>query len=317
MPEQLSFKEQRIRKLTHLYYSRKDVQEAIFKFSKDREICPRYFEGFGKRPDSFQYVGDVFELVKKGATSFHCSEELWSDPLKISTGMKEEEVNQLRIGWDLLIDIDSKYIDYSKILAKIVIEMMNFHGIKNMGVKFSGSKGFHIIVPFKAFPQEINGVKTSNMFPHWPRIIARYIISQTKDKLISEITALSKESKYIKDFQASKDVIPDIVLLSPRHLFRMPYSLHEKTALSSIIISPEEIENFQLTDADPLKLSEKKIRNFLPESKLGEAKELLIQALDWHKETSEDSKSDKSFEYKPISLSNVSEKDFPPCIKNI
>lgn len=55
----------------------------------------------------------------------------------------------------------------------------------------------------------------------------------------------------------------------------------------------------------------------MPESKLGEAKELLIQALDWHKETSEDSKSDKSFEYKPISLSNVSEKDFPPCIKNI
>src|SRR5690606_27815409 len=32
----------------------------------------------------------------------------------------------------------------------------------------------------------------------------------------------------------------DLVLVSPRHLFRMPYSLHEKTALASIVISPEE-----------------------------------------------------------------------------
>ncbi|MCJ2514069.1 MAG: hypothetical protein LN408_06505, partial [Candidatus Thermoplasmatota archaeon] len=28
----------------------------------------------------------------------------------------------------------------------------------------------------------------------------------------------------------------DIILVSPRHLFRTPYSLHEKTALASIII---------------------------------------------------------------------------------
>jgi len=77
-----SEKEQRIRKITHLYYSRPDVQKVLFEFSKNREICPRYFEGFGKRPDSFQYPSDIFELVKKGATSFHCSEELWKDPWK-------------------------------------------------------------------------------------------------------------------------------------------------------------------------------------------------------------------------------------------
>ena len=69
-----SINEKRIRKITQLYYSRKDVQKAIFEFSKNREICPRYFEGFGKRPDSFQYIRDIFELVKKGATSFHGSE---------------------------------------------------------------------------------------------------------------------------------------------------------------------------------------------------------------------------------------------------
>ena len=71
-----SEKEQRVRKITHLYYSRLEIQKIIFEFSKNREICPRYFEGFGKRPDSFQFQGDLFELVKKGATSFHCSEEI-------------------------------------------------------------------------------------------------------------------------------------------------------------------------------------------------------------------------------------------------
>ena len=175
-----SIREQRIRKITHLYYSRPEIQKTIFEFSKNREISPRYFEGFGKRPDSFQYVNDVFELVKKGATSFHCSEELWDDPLKISTDMNEAKYNEIRIGWDLLFDIDSKYIDYSKILAQLIIEILEFHGVKNIGIKFSGSKGFHIIVPSKAFPKEINGVKISDMFPDYPRIILKYIIDKTK-----------------------------------------------------------------------------------------------------------------------------------------
>ena len=134
--EPISVNEERIRKITSLYYSRQEIQKIIFEFSKNREICPRYFEGFGKRPDSFEYPGDVFELVKKGATSFHCSEELWSDPLKIQTGMNEKQLNELRIGWDFLIDIDSKYIDYSKIMAIEILKVLKFHGVKNVGIKF-------------------------------------------------------------------------------------------------------------------------------------------------------------------------------------
>jgi DNA primase catalytic subunit len=72
----------------------------------------------------------------------------------------------LRIGWDLLLDIDSQYIEYSKIYAKIIIDFLEFSGVKNVGIKFSGSKGFHLIIPWKAFPEEINGVKTSDMFPN-------------------------------------------------------------------------------------------------------------------------------------------------------
>ena len=310
-----SFKEQRIRKITQMYYSRQDVQKTIFEFCKNREICPKYFEGFGKRPDSFQYQGDIFELVKKGTTSFNCSEELWSDPLKIQTGMEKNQLNNLRIGWDLLIDIDSKYIDYSKISAELVIDFLRFHRIKNIGVKFSGSKGFHILVPWKAFPKEVNEVKTSDMFPEHPRIITRYITEKIKKQLIEKITDLERPSKYVKDFQAPKEVMPDIMVVSPRHLFRTPYSLHEKTALASVVLNPDEIKDFQLIDADPLKA---KIKNFMPDVEEGEASELLMQALDWYRENNlevEDKK--KTFDYKPIKLSNLSEKNFPPCIQRI
>jgi len=147
MPErELSLKEERIRKITQLYYSRPDIQKAIFDFSQNREVVPRYFEGFGKRPDSLQYPGDILAMVKKGATSFHCSEELWKEPMKLSTDLNEKQLNELRRGWDLLIDIDSKYIDYSKISAELIINLLKFHGVKNVGVKFSVSGDTPILI---------------------------------------------------------------------------------------------------------------------------------------------------------------------------
>jgi len=313
--DELSFKEQRIRNITNLYYSRPEIQKAIFEFSRNREICPRYFEGFGKRPDSFQYPGDVFELVKRGATSFHCSEELWSDAMKIQTGMNEKLLNEIRTGWDLLIDIDSKYIDYSKIMAEIIIQFLRFNGIKNIGIKFSGSKGFHLIIPWKAFPKEINNVKTSEMFPLYPRIITQYIIEKVKKQLIEKISDLSRPSKYVKDYKAPKEVMPDLILVSPRHLFRIPYSLHEKTALASVVIDSDKVNEFDLKDADPLKI---KIKNFIPDCKEGEASELLMQALDWHKENHKEEEHEKIVkDFKPIKLENLSEAHFPPCIQNI
>ena len=316
-------KEKRIRKITNLYYSNPDVQKAIFNFSKNREIVPRYFEGFGKRPDSFQYKGDVFELVKRGATSFLCSEEHWSDPLKISTEMNQKQLDELRIGWDLLLDIDSKYLDYSKILAEIIIKFLNFYGVKNPGIKFSGSKGFHIIVPWEAFPKEINNVKASDMFPEWPRIITQFLIFATKKELIEKVTEierpLSGAGKYIKDFKASDEVMPDLILVSSRHLFRMPYSLHEKTALANVVLTPDEIKNFQPKDADPLKV---KVKDYVSNIEEGEATKLLREALDWYKNQNLDKQVDetdnkKYSDFKPIKISSFSDEIFPPAIKQI
>jgi DNA primase catalytic subunit len=315
--EKESINEERIRKIASLYYSRQDIQKAIFNFSMGRETIPRYFEGFGKRPDSFQYPSEIFELAKKGATSFHCSEELWDDPLKLSTGMNEKQLDELRKGWDLLIDIDSKYFDYSKIMAELVVKMLKFHGVKGIGIKYSGSKGFHIIVPWKAFPEEINETKTKDMFPRYPRIILKYISERIRPELIKKITGLSTSNEYVRDVRASSEVIPDMILVSPRHLFRAPYSLHEKTALASVVIGEDDLKDFHPRDADPMKV---KIRNFLPECREGEASRLLVEALDWHKDSNPESEAEKEYkktDYRPVKLEKISDEFFPPSIKKI
>jgi len=320
-----SFKENRIRSLTHLYYSRPEIQKAIFEFSKDREISPRYFDGFGKRPDSLQYEGDIFELVKKGATSFHCSEELWNNPLDLSTDLNEDQMNELRSGWDFILDIDSKYIDYSKVMVKEIIKLLKFHGVNNFAIKFSGSKGFHIIIPWKSFPKKINEQSTSDLFPSWPRTVLKYIGERVKDSLARELTriTLGPGAEYVRDHDASKEVIPDLILVSPRHLFRMPYSLHEKTALASVVLTEEELDKFDLKDADPMKLTPDKVRNFMPNAIEGEATELLTQALDWSKQNEIDNPEEvkkltgKYAEFKQIELKGVKDEQFPPCWKNI
>lgn len=401
MPE-ISFKEQRIRGITNLYYSKPEIQKVMFEFSKNREISPRYFEGFGKRPDSFQYPGDIFELVKRGATSFHCSEELWSDPLNIVTGMNEKQLNELRIGWDLLIDIDCKWFDYSKKAAEAVINVFKEHGITNLGVKFSGSKGFHIILPWKAIPKQIGGIESKNLFPEIPRKMIAYIRYKAEQEMIkllpddfyeqfkdvkikkgikcNNCREVAEEYEFITHFcpkchrQEFRRVFPDdkkqykcpdcrvlfdvkdsnkvyeckkcnissktkpnnfsqsieidlfevlgldLILVSPRHLFRMPYSLHEKTALASVVLNANDIRSFEMTDASPLKVQ---IKNFLPDSKEGEARELIREALDWVKNNeikagvSSEKIQGKYADFKPITLKQITEEQFPPCVKNI
>ncbi len=423
--EGISEKEKRIRLLTNIYYSKKEVQDAILEFAKNREVVPRYFEGFGKRPDVLTYPSDVVSLVKKGATSFHCSEELWKDPLQISSDMVRQELDEIRIGWDLLIDVDSPFFEYSKKATLLLADELERHGVKNYGIKFSGSKGFHIIVSGKAFPKEFDKKLTKEMFPEWARTICQYlearirnefnvqisteediknletrtkkkreelvesvcpncgstfykdILMMMKCKLCENITQQKKsvlEKKRV--FRCNLDNAPlevieekeilecpncktsnfkmeisareqlskegriksesytseirenikqkesggfDLVLVAPRHLFRMPYSLHEKTSLASVVLSKNEIEKFTPMDASPMHV---KVRLYIGECEIDEGKKLLSDALEWktekdaaEKKIQETKYSGKKFE--ETSFENVSEEMFPPAINKL
>jgi hypothetical protein len=305
---------ERIRELARRYYRRKDIQKALVSFAQNREISPRYIDSFGKRPDALQYESDVSALAEKGATSFHCSEELWHDPLQIKTEMNEEQFNKLRIGWDLLLDIDTKYIEYGKIAAELLIEALRFHNVNNFGIKFSGGSGFHICVPWKAFPKQIGESDIKNSFPDLPRKIVAYLYSMIRKQLAERIRDLDAELKgrRIYDEDAVKKLMPDVILVSPRHLFRMPYSLHEKSGLSSIVIKPEQIKNFQPSWAKPDIAVPKQ---YLLEAEENEARELVMQALDAVKE---EKKTETKREFKTeINVKDLSPSLYPPCITKI
>jgi len=391
-----SFKQERINKIALSYYSRQDVRKAIYDFCQNRETVPRYFEGFGKRPDALQYDSDIINFVKNGATSVHCSEEIWKDALQLTTEMSEEQLNELREGWDLLIDIDCPYLEYSKKAAQALLRALEFHGVKNVGVKFSGSKGLHIIVPWKAFPKEIYGEETRKKFPEFPRLVCQYLMEVARPilekemekeelkftsqlekgvvcdkckKISQEVTKIviycplckreesseiigepkikkcpecrfelrEKEKKLFYKCdkcnlnsldspgnfkKSSLDIFKilgvDVVLVSSRHLFRAPYSLHEKTALASIVLDNNKVSEFQINDASPLKVQ---IKNFYPDAGESEARELLLQAIDWGKAKEQTEKKEKSegkqSGYKEIVIKDLTPNLYPPCILEI
>ena len=76
------------------FYKREDIQESMVKSAVDREVAVKFSEGFGKRPDVLKYPGEIIELAKQGATSFHASEELWNNPKLISSDMKKKDVEK-------------------------------------------------------------------------------------------------------------------------------------------------------------------------------------------------------------------------------
>ena len=394
------------------YYSRLDIQNAMFQFCKNRETVANHNNNFfAKRPDTFDYPSDILNQAKNGATSFHTSEEIWANPLDINTDMTPEQYNQIKTGWDLLIDIDSPFLDYGKIAAKLLIEQLEIHGITGIGIKFSGGKGFHIIVPFKAFPKEFQGFQTKDQFQDWPRAIAQYLFKKIRNPMNEEILKLSsKESlieqgelvsehtcpkcatpttkkqihKYVcpnircksslegftkkriamlcpscntkmnlvgsrqvdfcksckintakleatssfggvrqKNIQAgfkeevtikSTEDSVDVVLVSPRHLFRAPYSLHEKSGYASIPLTRDQIQDFKPSDADPLKITT--IKDFMPDSAEAEATSLLESALH-EAEKNQPKEVEKKYEGKGVDLKGLSitPNMYPPIIK--
>lgn len=373
------------------HYKRKDVQEAIVAHVKDREVAPRFNETFGSRPDSLRNGADILEYAKDGATSFHCSEERWSNPHQLATEMKPHELAALRIGWDLIIDIDCKSWEYSKLIAFAIVTILKSFGIASISVKFSGNKGFHIGVPFEAFPNTIHGKETRLLFPEGPRRIAAYLIHlletrfgtllQEKEKssiahslnipiedlMVSVCVSCNKKhpvsqansleficpfcenrfttgqfisykscdkcgklmvkSGHVSQtcsrcgknrFQAKLDVEKileiDTVLISSRHLYRAPYSLHEKSGLVSLPIDPNHVLDFQKDSAKPENITlthEFLSRAASPE----ETKHLFLQAFDFTVPEKEEKILKTTITEVPSTA--IPEQYFPDCIKKI
>ncbi len=268
-------------KVAKTYYSRPEIQQALLRFAKEREIGVMFDGYFGKRPDVLENIYDIKKVVEKGVFSFHCSEERWTNPLLLGTEKNEEDRNKNRSGWDLILDLDGKAFEYSKIIGKIILDFLGELHIKSVSVKFSGNKGFHIAVPFEAFSSQIIGLgETRTFFPEAARKIASYIVYELRGKFSKALLEYEgslehiaeKYSIPIKDlicddkdslnFDYMKIIEVDTILISSRHLFRMPYSLNEKSGLASIPVKKEHLEHFERFLAKPEKVDPSKYGDF-------------------------------------------------------
>ena len=321
------------------FYKRRDIQDAMIVHAQQKEIGVRYDEAFGKRPDILMYPQEILELALKNATSFHASEEIWENPLFLGSNITKKEMDELRVGWDLVLDIDCKIMEYSRIAASVIIRFLEYCGVKDISCKFSGNKGFHIGVPFQAFPKQVGNTLTKNLFPDAPRKIALYIKENIKEELGKKIMEFEKNNfssirekvhlpaEDIIRLEKNKagDSIPalnvdkfleiDTVLLASRHLYRMPYSLHEKSGLVSLPLDPQKVLEFEKPMARPECVVGSLLpfldRNVSTES----ARQLLVQALDFKVKVQEDRELPRK-EYEELKIeSPIKEDFFPPCMK--
>jgi DNA-directed RNA polymerase subunit RPC12/RpoP len=387
------------------YYQRKEIQEELVFNAKSRELGVRYANGeFGKRPDILNNNADVLEFAKQGVSSFHISEEIWRNPLALSPSLSKKELDPMRQGWDLIIDIDCPDWDLSRRIADVIIKVLYDHNVSSVSCKFSGNKGFHIGVPFEAFPENVQGKNISLLFPEGVKRILDYIshyaekhyssqilagadlkkaltslgliesdvifekcakcntkikpqqekheyfctkcgvrtekqeyldyISCPKCKSVVKISSSASSNKkcpsckstvFLKEISLRQIMGLDQILISPRHLYRMAYSLHEKSGLVSLPLDPKDVLHFDKQQALPEKVSIK--HRFLDPAKLkrGEASDLILKALDFKPEISSLDKDNIEKRFRPTSQQNNIEQVqqklplelFPPCITNI
>ena len=290
------------------YYSRPDIQKALLEIAENREVVPTLASGnYGTRPNAVFYEKDIEQLVKQGAVSFHCSVECWRNSMQLKLEMRKQEFDDLRIGWDFILDIDChKGLKEAGKVGQILINALEQFGIKGYSIKFSGSRGFHIGIPFESFPEEIMYIsQVSRDFPRVPKVIIDYLKYYTH-----------KDLRAAFNEPLEKVVTIDSGVISTRHLFRMPYALHPKTWLASIPIAKDELENFDTSKAkvENLKI-EKKFLN-TAEKFENEATELLQAAFDWAQKDATEKKKISIEEFK-LPISAIPPEFWPPCMHNI
>ncbi|MFB6181003.1 MAG: hypothetical protein ABEJ93_03935 [Candidatus Nanohalobium sp.] len=298
------------------YYEQEELVDIFLETAEYREIAPTYPNGFGKRPDAINFRGDFNELVQNGAVAFHASVERWRNPLLIDN---VSNLDDLRETWDLVMDIDCDYsFELAKETAKLLIDELKQHGIKNISAKFSGNRGFHIGVRGEAFPQTINGEGFSQLYPRMARGIVDYLRKQLEEQLEEKVREYGFQEEMRTDEGLNPFQVSDIENdWGQRHLFRMPYSLHDGSWLVSLPIRPEEIESFEKEQAE-MENVEFETR-FLNRYEEGEAKNLAVQAMDFIEERRKEKQKERvksSEEYKRPEDA-IPEKYFPPTIKNI
>ncbi|MDY6776954.1 MAG: hypothetical protein SVQ76_02500 [Candidatus Nanohaloarchaea archaeon] len=300
------------------HYLRDDVTEEMVRIAESREFSPTYPYGYGSRPDAVNFPGDFRGFVEDGAVAFHGSVERWKNPTLIG----EVPADDLRTGWDLVMDIDcDEDMEFAKATAVKLLEELRSFGVENVSVKFSGNRGFHLGIRGECFPDNVQGRPIEDWYPELPQTIVSFLRDRLREELSEEFVEIDSSVRsevYDGEGNATPYQLSDIENdWGDRHLFRLPYSVNEKSWLVSLPIEPsrEAIMEFEKSDAE---LGEFKAdRSFLDEFEDGEATELVVEALDWRAKNRSEEET-KSFDGEfDVPDEAAPEEQFPPTIKNI
>ena len=250
------------------FYRNEEVLEALFLQVKDREFWVKWGEEPGPRPCEVKDLDELRELIFRradaGVVKVYHSVEVFSDVSKLT----ECEPGELRKDWDYVIDIDSEDLDGAKKLASALVEALEFYGITPK-VKFSGRRGFHIIVSgtaFDIFTQD-DYIKAYEILPAQ---ITRFLLEVVR----SEIRDLAKV---------------DMQIYTPRRLLRCAYSLHDSGLVS---IPVYDVMKFKLEDARPENVREIDLGWICYQNQFREGKKLLDALMIW---LQDHRKPDKTF----------------------
>ena len=311
------------------WYSRESVRRALLEVAKNREVVFVYKDlSYGKRPNTLQYEGDVLQAIAEGTVAFHGSVERWRNPMELDVGMSRQQLDSLRTGWDLLIDPDVKDFQIAKIVTLLIVKTLQEHGVKNIYVKYTGGKGFHIAVPFESFPQKVNDQPIAKLYPEIYEKIIEYLKWCIREPLKEALLELDtpnglsqRVGKPLDEILSTEGIDPfkivSLDVFGSRHLFRLPYSLHEKSLLVSLPIEIAEIKSFEKEQAQ---IEKAKVRKkFLVEPKYeGDAEGLVIEALDWYsRHAKKEVKIATTVRTRRKRGKKIPEEYFPPCIKKI
>jgi hypothetical protein len=199
------------------YYSREDVQQAMYQYARGRKISvlrnfrPMFRGSELRRPD------DILPIMM-----FYSHEPgLWPS----IHGTISRQNGDGKLVCDLVVETDfKKSRGRSFGLARPLIRLFQDLGVE-FRVKFSGNASPHIIIPAEAFPEQ------------WRK-------SDRCRSLYGKLLDFFR--KQIKQPNAL-----DGSFRNPSHFLRMPYSLNEYTGLVSVPIRVEDYDRFSWEMARP------------------------------------------------------------------
>jgi hypothetical protein len=208
------------------YHFRDDILEALAFQCKQREVFLKSKDHVSHRPLKVDSEEELDAFINKynfkEPFGILASLENYSNPL---------DYNSI-IGWDFAIDLDGDNFDDVKKCIIAITGVLETFGIESFKIKFSGRRGFHLVINGDAFNVFKSKDEFLDAYPRLPKLICKFLESSLK----------SDQKKGVKF---------DYEIYQPRRLLRLAYSLHEESNLVSLPLSIDEISSFKLEDARP------------------------------------------------------------------